>query len=168
MPLLNYTTELPASRSIAEITALLQDGGATALMFQYGVDREVTAITFQMPTTFGVMPFTLPAKVPEVINTLNAQIRAETAKVNQRSNYKRKIPRNLFNNRAQAERIAWRITKDWLEAQLAMVEIGNAKLEQIMMPFVQIGNRSFYEVMVERGTLALPAPRETRDPNDST
>jgi len=163
MALLNYTTEVPASRSIAEITEILQEGGATALMFQYGVEREVVAVTFQMPTTFGVLPFTLPAKIGEVIATLNAQIKAESARVNQRSNYRRKIPRSLFNNKAQAERIAWRIVKDWLEAQIAMSSIGNAKFEQIMMPFVQIGGKSFYEHMVERGTLALPAPRDEPD-----
>lgn len=161
MALLNYTTEVPASRSIAEITQILQEGGATALMFQYGIDREVVAITFQMPTTFGVLPFTLPAKVSEVIGTLNVQIKEETSRVNQRRNYRRKIPLSLYNNKAQAERIAWRIVKDWLEAQIAMSSIGNAKFEQIMMPFVQIAGKSFYQHMVDRGSLGLPAPADT-------
>lgn len=163
MPLLNYTTEVPSSRSITEITRMLQDGGASAIMLEHGPDREITAIGFMMETTFGRMPFNLPANVPQVILTINAEIRAETAKVNQRSNYKRKIPQRLFNDKAQAERIAWRIAKDWLEAQLAISQVGSAKLEQIMMPFAMIGGKSFYQRMIERGTLALPSSEKTAE-----
>jgi hypothetical protein len=68
------------------------------------------------------------------------------------------IPRHLYNNKQQAERIAWRIAKDWLEAQLALETIGGAKLEQIMMPFAVQDGKSFYAHMLERGSLALPAP----------
>lgn len=131
-------------------------------MLENGPDKEIVAVSFLMDTTFGVrVPFQLPANVPKVIATLNAQIADETKRVNQRSNYRRKIPRSLYNNKAQAERIAWRIAKDWLEAQMALAAIGQSKFEQIMMPYAQIGGRSFYEHVVERGTLALTAPKET-------
>src|SRR4051812_37925350 len=102
MPLLNYTTELPASKSIAEITRILQDGGASAIMLETGTDREIVAISFMMETTFGRLPFQLPANVGQVIATINAQIRAEDA-VRGRANRRRKIPRTLLNNKAQAE-----------------------------------------------------------------
>lgn len=160
MPLLNYTTEVPATRSIAEITRILQEGGASAIMLENGPDREIVAISFMMETTFGRLPFQLPSNVGAVIATLNAQIRAEDIKVRARANHRRKVPRNLFGNKAQAERIAWRIAKDWLEAQIALSEIGSAKLEQIMMPFAMLSGKSFYQRLVERGTLALPSGSE--------
>jgi hypothetical protein len=165
MPLLNYTTEVPAQKSIMEITTILQDGGANAIMLEYEPDRSVRAISFRMETSFGPVPYCLPANVGSVITALNAQIQEETKAVNRRSNYKRKIPRNLYNNKEQAARIAWRIAKDWLEAQLALTTIGSAKFEQIMMPFAQLKDgRSFYDHVVDRGgALALEAaPKEER------
>lgn len=154
MPLLNYTTEVPASKSIAEICRMLQEGGASAIMLENNAAREIVAVSFMLDTTFGRIPFQLPANVPAVILALNKQIQDEN-----RRGGKRKIPRTLFNNKAQAERIAWRIAKDWLEAQLALSAIGSAKLEQIMLPFASTGNgQNFYQRLVERGSLALPAP----------
>lgn len=164
MALLNYTTEIPASRSIAEITRLLTEGGASAIMLENGPEREIVAISFMLNTSFGRIPYQLQANVGAVIQTLNKQISDESRRVNQRCNYKRKIPRSLYNNKEAAERIAWRITKDWLEAQLALEQIGNAKLEQIMLPFATVNGKSFYQALAERGSLALPAPRESAEP----
>jgi len=162
MPLLNYTTDVAATKSIAEITRILQEGGASAIMLENGADREIVAVSFMMQTTFGKLPFTLPANVGAVIATLNEQINKENWLARDRRGYKRKLPKNLYNNKAQAERIAWRIAKDWLEAQIAISTIGCARFEQIMMPFAQINGKSFYQRMVERGNLALPSsePKE--------
>lgn len=168
MPLLNYTTEVPASKSIAEITKLLQDGGAIAIMLEYAPDRSVEGVTFRMETAFGPVPYTLPANVGSVIATINTQIKAESAAISRREKRGRLIPQRLYNDKAQAERIAWRIAKDWLEAQLALSQIGGAKIEQIMMPFARLADgRSFYEHILERGTLALPAPSKEQ-PRDVT
>lgn len=156
MPLLNYTTEVPAAKSIAEITRILQEGGASAIMLEYGADHTVNGVTFRMETAFGPVAYTLPANVPQVLGTLNAQIKAE----GQRGR-RRLIPQRLYNDKAQAERIAWRIAKDWLEAQIALTTIGSAKLEQIMMPFARLADgRSFYDHVVERRTLELGPRRE--------
>lgn len=155
MPLLNYTTVVPATKSIAEICRLLQEGGATHIMLENGPDKSIVGVSFMLETTFGRVPYTLPANVGAVILSLNKQIEDE-----ERRGGRRKIPRALFNNKPQAERIAWRIAKDWLEAQLALEQIGAAKLEQIMLPFAGAsGEKSFYQRLVERGSLALPAPR---------
>lgn len=161
MPLLNYTTEVPASRSIAEIIKMLQDGGASHIMMESGPDRETKAISFVLQSTaFGSVSYTLPANVAAVILAINGQIKAETETQRRSTRYKRRIPSSLFNNKAQAERIAWRIAKDWLEAQLALAAIGSAKLEQIMLPFANVVGGNFYERLVSRGSLALPSPRE--------
>ncbi len=130
-------------------------------MLENGVDREITAVSFMLHTTFGNIPFKMPANVPSVILAINAQIKAEGELIRARKILKRRIPMSLFNNKAQAERIAWRIAKDWLEAQIALSEIGSAKLEQIMLPFANVNGQSFYERLIARGTLALPAPGET-------
>lgn len=36
---------------------------------------------------------------------------------------------------AQAERVSWRIIKDWVEAQIALVESSQAEMAQVFMPY---------------------------------
>lgn len=167
MPLLNYTTEIPASKSIGEIMTILQQAGARAIMLENGVEKTVVAISFALTTSFGDVTFQLPANVNAVTLTINAQIRAETLAIQQRKQRVRRIPSRLFNDKEQAERIAWRIAKDWIEAQVALAAIGCAKLEQVMLPYARTADgRTFYEAITARGTLALPAPRS--EPRDVT
>lgn len=40
---------------------------------------------------------------------------------------------------AQAKRIAWRQILRWVEAQMAFVETGMVKMEEVFMPYIQVG-----------------------------
>lgn len=152
MPLLNYTTEVPAEKSIAEITRILQEGGANAILFLYDVDKRVSAIQFKLTTSFGETAFELPANIASVSLAINAQIKAESDAIRFRRKRSRSIPLRLLNDRAQAERIAWRIVKDWCEANVAINQIGAAKLEQVLIPFaVDATGKTFYTRLIERG-----------------
>ncbi len=156
MPLLNYTTEIPAQKSIGEIVTMLQTGGATAILMETDGSGAINAVSFKMKTTFGEQAFSLPANVAAVQLAINAQIKAEGEALRMRKIRVRRIPFRLLNDKAQAERIAWRIVKDWLEAQLAIHQIGAAKIEQVMLPFtVDESGRTFYARLVERGNLLL-------------
>ncbi len=132
---------------------MLQEGGATAILLENDADRKISAVSFKMKTTFGETAFQLPANVNAVVLALNSQIKAEGAR---RYGYRRRIPSKLYNNKEQAERIAWRIVKDWLEVQLAIDQIGSAKLEQVLIPFaVDETGQTFYSRLVQRGHLLL-------------
>lgn len=37
-----------------------------------------------------------------------------------------------------ARRVAWRVTKDWLDAQLAIIDAGLAELTEIMLPWMRV------------------------------
>lgn len=152
MPLLNYTTEIAPEKSVAEITRILQEGGANAILFLYDAEKRVSAIQFKLTTTFGETAFELPANVAAVSMAINAQIKAESDAIRMRRKRSRNIPLRLHNDRAQAERIAWRIVKDWIEAQMALNHIGAAKLEQVLLPFaVDQSGKTFYQRLVDRG-----------------
>ena len=152
MPLLNYTTEVPATKSVAEITRILQEGGATAILFLYDPEKRISAIQFKLLTTFGETAFELPANISSVSLAINGQIKAESEAIRQRKKRSRNIPLRLFNDREQAERIAWRIVKDWIEANVAVNQIGAAKLEQVLIPFaVDESGKTFYQRLVDRG-----------------
>jgi hypothetical protein len=42
---------------------------------------------------------------------------------------------NSFLTAEHAESVSWRIVKDWIEAQLAIVEAGQAEMAQVFLPY---------------------------------
>ncbi len=59
--------------------------------------------------------------------------------------------------RDMATRVAWRILKDWVRAQMAILETEMVSVEQIFLPYMEAKDgRTVYELMVANG-LALPA-----------
>jgi hypothetical protein len=64
----------------------------------------------------------------------------------------------------QAERIAWRICKTWLEAQLTLISLEQARVEEILLPYlVMPNNKTLFETMEERGFLLPSGTPQDRD-----
>ena len=58
-------------------------------------------------------------------------------------------------NRAQAERTAWRNIRDWVLAQMALVESCDAEMDEVFLPYLTDGRgNTLYEVYA-RGQLML-------------
>jgi hypothetical protein len=114
MPILDYTTKVPVARPVAEIEAKLSKAKAGAILKEYDSDGIVSALSFRIPTEFGVLTFLLPANIHRVYQVIVRDTR---------------IPPSL-RTKEQAARVAWRIVKDWIEAQLAMIEARLVDLEQ--------------------------------------
>lgn len=51
-------------------------------------------------------------------------------------NRDKRIPSRL-RTREQASRVAWRVIKDWLEAQLAMIKAEMVTIDQVFLPYAQ-------------------------------
>lgn len=117
-PILNYTTTIAAEKTIGEVQGLLAKAGASTVGLSY-VGGRASGVTFSIPTTHGDRTFRLPVD-PEAVRTV---LERDGVKGNN------KTPE-------QAERVAWRILKDWLEAQLALISTEMAKLDQVMLPFM--------------------------------
>lgn len=134
MPLLNYTTKVPVKRTIDEIHALLVKAGARSFMTDYDDDGKPSGIAFQVGTPLGRRAYTLPVHPKRVYDVL---LRDAT-------------PRYL-SSPDQAERVAWRILKDWVEAQMAIIETEMVTLDQVMLPYMQDDDgRTMYELYVNR------------------
>jgi hypothetical protein len=67
----------------------------------------------------------------------------------------------MRNREEQAHRIAWRILKDWIHAQISIVYTGQATPDQIMLPYMYDGKRTLYEAYKD-GTLQLNASKEEK------
>lgn len=139
MPLLNYTTQIAVSKSMAQVQTLLVAAGATAVMATYDQGRAV-GMTFSIKTDSGMRTFELPVDANKAQAVLKRQ---------------RVAPK--YSTLEQAERIAWRIIKDWIEAQLAMLSTEMVTLDQIMLPYMHADNgMTVYELYRDR-TPALPS-----------
>lgn len=138
MALLNYTTEIQAAKTVLEIQTILAKHGARSMLIHYGEDGSVESLAFQVLSPQGQIAIRLPVDPGAVLKVLTQQNRLG------------KVP-SRYVNHAQAVRIAWRIVKDWVSAQMAILETEMVKMEQIFLPYVITeGGRTLYEAMVER------------------
>jgi len=144
VPLLDYTTSVPVSRTVAQIQARLVEHGARAVMMEYGDDGRIKALSFNVKMPNGELPIRMP------IDT------AATLRVLERQAYNREIPAR-YANEEHAYRVAWRIIKDWVEAQVSLLETEMVRLEQIFLPYVITpGGQTIYQVMAGKGFLLGP------------
>lgn len=122
MALLNYTTEIDADKSAGEIAKCLREHGASAVMTEYDPGGQyVSAIAFKIPMPQGQMSFRLPSDWRPVQKILEQQ----------KEKNKRVNP-----SRDQAVRVSWRIIKDWVEAQMALVETQMVTTQEVFLPYV--------------------------------
>lgn len=120
MPLLNYTTTVGVDKTIGELHALLVKAGARQIMTDYEAGGIPTGLVFTVETAYGPRSFALPVNARSVLKIL----------------WSEKVERR-YRTEAHAQRVAWRILKDWVEAQLALTASGMAALDQIMLPYMR-------------------------------
>lgn len=149
MPLLNYTTQIDAGKTVAEIQSILSRSGAMAIMTEFDSNAVLVGITFRIATPFGPMSYALPCDIPAVLRILERQSRDG------------KVPKRLVTT-DQAARVGWRIIKDWIEAQLALVQTQMVTLDQVFLPYVRTSNgETLYQRYLGNGMagLMLEAPK---------
>jgi len=135
MAIKNYTSQVSAKRSIDYIETQLVKHGAKTIVKLYDTEKKINGIWFVIESENGDIPYKLPARVKkcEVIlkSNLGPRTRPETRK---------KISQ-------QAERTAWKILSDWVEAQMAMVELSQIEITEIFLPYIydHKTNQTFYE-----------------------
>jgi hypothetical protein len=150
MALLKYTTEIEASRSIGEIMGILTEMDARSITVTYsGQSRTPTALEFKVETVYGERAFRLPARIDAVFDTLKAQHATTKARTKQGP-----------PTRKHAANVAWRILKTWADVQLALVQIGMATTDEIMLPYMLVSaERTVYEDYAERQQALPPGSR---------
>ena len=70
MPLLNYTTKIPAEQTAAEIMSILVKKGATDILTHYGPAGMATGLKWRMETASGTLGFSLPINADAVFEIL--------------------------------------------------------------------------------------------------
>jgi hypothetical protein len=121
---LNYTTTIDPDKSAIECIGRLAAHGAEAIGITYDHGLP-TGVHFQIGTPWGQRSYSLPVNMDG------------THKALQRAANRGRIPPR-YATLEQARRVSWRVLKDWLEAQLALIEAGVAEMSQVMLPYMQV------------------------------
>ena len=126
MPIKNYTTTVPAAKSVAEIVGALAAHGATKIQQDYDAGRPIS-IAFVIDTPAGPRGFRLPSSADKVKSVMLRQ--------------------KVKTDDAQAERVAWRILRDWVLSQMAILETEMVAIDEVMLPYmVNDQGRTVYEL----------------------
>jgi len=136
MAILNYTTKIDSGKTIGEIQQILVKHGAKKIVSDYDDDMTPCNITFTLALPDQMVFYSLPANWKGVLRAMEKQ----------------KAPKT-FLNKDQAVRVAWRIVKDWVEAQMAIVESELASMAEVFLPYtvMKSGNTLYQEI--ESGSL---------------
>lgn len=137
MAILNYTTTIDPFKTVLEIEHVLVKHKAKSIMKNYE-GESITGLSFLIDTGTAQVPVRLPIKVDECLEVLKRE--------------KKNSPRsNIKATRDQAERVAWRILKDWVEAQMALLDIEMVRLEEIFLPYIETqSGQTVYEVLEKK------------------
>lgn len=137
MAILNYTTTVDSFKTVSEIEYILMRHRAKSIMKNYE-GESITGLSFLIDTGVQQIPVRLPVKVDECLKVLRKE--------------KRENPRKqIKDTREQAERVAWRILKDWVEAQMALLDIEMVRFEEIFLPYIETDDgQTIYERLEEK------------------
>lgn len=147
MKLKNYTSVVDPEQSIARIDRLLIGFGALSIVKDFERGKTV-AIRFDLKIgPNNVVTFRLPSRVDCVLELFK----------------KEKPTYNLDRLKTQAERTAWKIVADWVDVQLSMIRLGQAKPAEVFMSYLWDGSRTLFAALEENnftGLKMLAAPKE--------
>lgn len=145
MALLNYTTKIDSFKTISEISQLLAKAGASAIMHDFDQNGYIVALSFKIRLNDQEIAFKLPTDWRPVLQVLERQ----------------RVPRSL-QTQEQALRVAWRITKDWIAAQVAFIETMMVTTAQVFLPYAVTNNgQSLYEHIANNTGLLLGSGGDT-------
>lgn len=143
---LNYTTSINVHKTVGEVQQLLAGHGAARIGIDYA-DGSPVGVAFSLTTVHGPRLFTLPVDVDAMQKLLVQKDRKGELRSGS------KLTRT---SREQAERVAWRIIKDWLAAQLAIVETEMVSIDQVMLPYLHVDEQTtLYDRYRERELHAI-------------
>lgn len=104
-------------------------------MVEYDGDGQPIGITFAVDTPVGRRAFMLPANIDGVFAVFQKQkVRAD---------------------KKQAARTGWRNIRDWVLAQMAIIEAGMVTMDEVFFPYLTDGKGNTAYGLYQSGQLAL-------------
>lgn len=134
----NYSSN--SKQTFDNIQKILIKHNAKSINFEYK-EGKVSGIIFVLEIKDKDYGFRLPARVENVKQIFDKN--------------------GLRYDPDQPYRTAWANIRDWIDAQLALVDTEQAKIEEVFMPYMVVdGNsQSLFEYYSNEGFKQLPEPR---------
>lgn len=132
------TTRISPAKTVAQITALLGRTGFVCGVQTTYRDGEPEAVAFLVEVHGERVPFRLPARVEPVFAYL------------QRNRSPVYRTRKVEQDREQAARVAWRQILRWVQAQLALIEVGMVSVHEVFMGYAMLGDQETFAERFER------------------
>jgi hypothetical protein len=134
MTLKNYRSD--SSNTFEVIQKCLISHRARSINYEYGSDGCITALAFSLDIRGQLHAFRLPARVEKVERVLYGTHDLSPSK------------------KEQAYRTAWANIRDWLTAQMALIDTQMVTPEEVLLPYMLTPEgTTFYEAIEGRGFL---------------
>jgi len=140
MAIKNYTTSIAVEKTMMEIEKILASHGATHLYKVYDNDGRPIALAFKTNVGDQSVAFKLPMEESKVMIVFKQAVKNG------------KLPKRYWEDVEQARRTGWRIIKDWVDSQMALIEINVATLQEIFLPYMydEQKDQTLYQIMEEK------------------
>lgn len=135
MAIKNYTTNISVYQSLGEIQGALAGHGARQIMVEYDENGNPDGITFAVETPLGRRGFQLPANIDGVLAVFQKQ--------------------KIKADREQAAKTGWRNIRDWVLAQMAIIEAGMVTIDEVFFPYMLGAKGSTVYGLYQSGQMAL-------------
>ncbi len=132
------STKITEGQTIGEIMDLLARHNVSGIMTQYD-QGDIIGLTFSITYNGAELYFKLPVKWEPVMEAMLKD---------------KGTPNNLANSK-QARKVAWRQILRWIEAQLALAEIGMADIKEVFMPYLLVAQDETMYQRLEKGKFPM-------------
>jgi hypothetical protein len=154
MTIMNYTTQVNAEKTIMEIEQILIKFGASGVFKEYK-GQKVSGIMFFLVKDNQKIPFKIPMNIEKARSIVLKLVKDKKLA----GKYLTEPLRS-----EQGERITFRVIKDWLHAQLSLMEIEFADPVEIFLPYAynMVEDKTMYQKFLENKEKYLALEEEKR------
>lgn len=146
MNIKNYTSTVAVNLTVARIEQLLAEAGVSSVSKDYE-QGTLMALSFCIPVPTGKpMTVRLPANAAAVFETMKKEV-------------KRPRSGTMEKLKEQSRRTAWKLMQDWIAVQISLIQMQQADVIQVFLPYLWDGERTFYHHLKAGGFKQLPAPK---------
>jgi len=116
------TTKKSPEQTAGQISSLLAAVGAKSVLTEYEDDGKAIGIAFRLLRGGQLLSFSLPVRWEPVLKAMEND---------------KRTPNHLCHE-DQAKRVAWRQIFRWVQAQLALIDVGCVEPEEVFLPYLQV------------------------------
>ena len=131
---LNYTTTIPVHQTVIECQSILAASGASSASVHFE-DGQPSGLSFSLKTPHGQRNFTLPVNVDGMHAVLR---KAAKSGGSLQALHTSRAKLDFYTSKEHAGAVAWRVVKDWLEANLALIAAQMATIDEVMLPYLHV------------------------------